>query len=322
MFPLSHAAGLTATRAGSANEAEAAATAALVRHLAYTSLRQSLSALLNEERRRSASLVKVLEREQAEAAEAAPRERRRGELILAGLSNARKDGDVVRVIDHYDPEAKEVAIPIDGRLGLKENADRCFHSARRAERAMEIIPDRLARQRERLAAVLAALPRLEGARDRAALEAVEVELQRDGLIRALRPKQRAEVGTRPEYVKVREYHSSDGFAILVGRTGAENDTLTFKVAAAHDLWLHAAGYPGAHVVIRNPRRLASLPESTVLEAAALAAWFSRGRSESHLDVHVAWRRHVRKGRGMSPGMVMLKRHRTVRVAPVAPRAAH
>jgi len=229
---------------------------------------------------------------------------------------------VVRVTDHYDPDAPMVAIPIDGRLDLKDNAARYFHSARRAERALSIIPGRLAVQRERLEAVSAAGQRLEQARDRAALETLEVELQREGLIRALRPKQRADVGTRPAYVKVREYHSSDGFAILVGRTGAENDTLTFKVAAGHDLWLHAAGYPGAHVIVRNPGRLGSLPESTVLEAAALAAWFSRGRTEGHLDVHVAWRRHVRKGKGMSPGMVMLKRHRTVRVAPVAPRAAH
>jgi len=321
VFPLEHAARLVATPAASAGEAEAAASAALLRHFSYASLRQSLSALLGEERRRCAALVKVLGEEEAEAVRAAPRDRRRAELILAGLRSARKEGDVVRVIDHYDPEAREVAIPIDARLDLRANAERFFHAARRAERALAIIPDRLARQTARLEALGTAASRLDAARSRADLETLERELQREGLVKALRPQQRADVGARPEYVKVREYRSTDGFTILVGRTGAENDTLTFKVAAPHDLWLHAAGYAGAHVVVRNPRRLGALPESTVLEAAALAAWFSRGRSDGQLDVHVAWRRHVRKGKGMSPGMVMMKRHRTVRVAPTAPRGS-
>jgi len=73
-------------------------------------------------------------------------------------------------------------------------------------------------------------------------------------------------------------------------------------------------------VVRNPRRLRTLPDATVREAAAIAAWHSKGRGEKELDVHVTFRRHVRKGKGMSPGMVVLRKHRTVRVAPALPAA--
>jgi predicted ribosome quality control (RQC) complex YloA/Tae2 family protein len=73
--------------------------------------------------------------------------------------------------------------------------------------------------------------------------------------------------------------------------------------------------------VRNPQRKPALPERTVLEAAAIAAWYSKGRDEKHVDVHVAWRRHVRKGKGMPSGMVMLKKFRSVRVRPQLPEGA-
>jgi predicted ribosome quality control (RQC) complex YloA/Tae2 family protein len=106
--------------------------------------------------------------------------------------------------------------------------------------------------------------------------------------------------------------------VLVGKSGADNDTLTFRIAAPHDFWFHAAGRAGAHVIVRNPRRLRELPEPALTEAAAIAAWFSRGERTGEIDVHYARRKDVRKGKGMSPGMVMLRSYRTVRVRPALP----
>ncbi|HKY30916.1 MAG TPA: NFACT family protein [Candidatus Polarisedimenticolia bacterium] len=320
--PLRHARdmNLVEQRFVTVNEAEAAATALMLRHLAYAGLRQSLSALLRQEARRGREAAGALQQDLARARDAAAMDRRRGELILAGLAKASRRGASVRVVDHYDPEGKEIEIPIDPKLDLKANAEKCFRSARRAGRALAIIPARLEAARERAGRAEVALARLEEARTRAALEALERELQAEGIVKALRREDREEVGRAAAYVPVREFVTRDGFTVVAGRSAADNDQLTFKVAAPHDLWLHAAGYPGAHVIVRNPRRLPELPETTVREAAALAAFLSQGKDEKELDVHVAWRRHVRKGRGMSPGMVVLKRHRTVRVAPALPRA--
>lgn len=315
VFPLSHAAGLAQTTAPTANEAEEMATTCLVRRMMYETVQMSLAALLRREKRRIEDLVDVLESELREAERAGSADRRRAELILAGLHEARKDGSLVRVVDHYDPAGGTIEIPIDPRLGLNENAQRYFKSARRSARTLELSPGRLRGLRNRLALVEAATARVALAGTSVELESVERDLQDAGVVKAFRKVERAEVGRSAEYVQVREYRTRDGFTILVGKTAAENDHLTFKVAAPHDLWLHAAGHPGAHVVVRNPRRLQTLPDGAVLEAAAIAAWFSKGKNEQALDVHVAWRRHVRKGRGMSPGMVQLKRHRTVRVDP-------
>ena len=119
-------------------------------------------------------------------------------------------------------------------------------------------------------------------------------------------------------VGVRLFSSSEGFSVLVGRTGRDNARLTFKIARPEDFWLHAQGVPGAHVVVRNPERRSQLPAATLREAAALAAWYSEAKGQPQADVQVARRKDVRAVRGAPPGTVTLKRSSTVRVRPGLP----
>jgi predicted ribosome quality control (RQC) complex YloA/Tae2 family protein len=118
--------------------------------------------------------------------------------------------------------------------------------------------------------------------------------------------------------RVRRHTTEDGFVILVGRSGAENDTLTFKVASPEDFWLHAAGSPGAHVVVRNPGRVRSLPEGTLRAAAGIAAHYSGARGEGKVEVHYTQRKHVRKRKGMPPGQVLVRKFQSIQVAPRLP----
>jgi predicted ribosome quality control (RQC) complex YloA/Tae2 family protein len=114
----------------------------------------------------------------------------------------------------------------------------------------------------------------------------------------------------------RRHVSPDGFTVLVGRSAADNDALSFKLATGADFWFHAAGTSGAHVVVRNPDRLDRLPRDTLRFAAALAAAHSGGRAASRVAVHVARCSDLRKPRGAPPGTVSLRRSATVRVAPL------
>jgi predicted ribosome quality control (RQC) complex YloA/Tae2 family protein len=109
--------------------------------------------------------------------------------------------------------------------------------------------------------------------------------------------------------------SSDGLEILVGRTAADNDALTFGRAAQDDFWLHAAGVPGSHVVIRNPERLPRPPRETLKTAAALAAFHSKARAGGQVAVHWTLRRFVHKARGAPAGEVRLERFQSVRARP-------
>jgi predicted ribosome quality control (RQC) complex YloA/Tae2 family protein len=105
------------------------------------------------------------------------------------------------------------------------------------------------------------------------------------------------------------------FEILVGRGDEDNDHLTFDVAEPRDLWLHVAGgTPGSHVVVRNPEGV-EVPREVVERAAALAAWYSKARAASKVEVHYCRASDVSKPRGAPPGLVQLARWKSVKVKP-------
>lgn len=108
----------------------------------------------------------------------------------------------------------------------------------------------------------------------------------------------------------------DGFEILVGKGARENDHLTFRVARPRDLWLHAAGYAGSHVVVKLPEGVDDAPRAVIERAAELAAWHSKAReARGKVAVHLCRAGDVRKRRGAPAGQVELKRFETVRVYP-------
>src|SRR5690606_21781549 len=102
--------------------------------------------------------------------------------------------------------------------------------------------------------------------------------------------------TQPVPVGYRTFLSSDGYEILVGKKAKDNDFLTFRVAKSLDTWMHAADYPGSHVVIRNPNRSA-IPHRTMIAAAKFAAFYSRGNNQTKATVHYTQRKFVHKPKG-------------------------
>jgi predicted ribosome quality control (RQC) complex YloA/Tae2 family protein len=108
----------------------------------------------------------------------------------------------------------------------------------------------------------------------------------------------------------------DGYEVLVGRSARDNDELTFGVARPRDLWLHAAGHAGSHVVIRVPDAGEDVPRAVIERAAAYAAWHSKARNaRGKVEVHVCRAADVRKPRGVPAGTVELRRYDAVRVYP-------
>jgi predicted ribosome quality control (RQC) complex YloA/Tae2 family protein len=109
----------------------------------------------------------------------------------------------------------------------------------------------------------------------------------------------------------------DGYEVLVGKSSADNDHLTFRVAAKRDLWLHVGGgIAGSHVVIRNPAG-GDVPDSVIERAAQHAAWYSKARGAPRVEVHVCRISDVSKASGAPLGQVEIKRYRRIKVTPVA-----
>jgi predicted ribosome quality control (RQC) complex YloA/Tae2 family protein len=110
-----------------------------------------------------------------------------------------------------------------------------------------------------------------------------------------------------------EFTSSDGYTILCGRNNRQNDELTFKIANKFDLWLHIRNIPGCHTVIKS--QSADIPEQTLLEAALLAANFSKSSNDTKASVDYTQIKFVKKPSGAKPGMVLYDNFKTIIVEP-------
>ncbi|HZY30030.1 MAG TPA: NFACT RNA binding domain-containing protein, partial [Candidatus Methylomirabilis sp.] len=126
-----------------------------------------------------------------------------------------------------------------------------------------------------------------------------------------RARSSASVAEGPE---PRAFRSSDGLAILVGKSGAGNDRLTWRLARSHDLWLHAQGIPGSHVIVRLNKGNQA-PPRTLREAAQIAAYYSRARGQAKVPVDYVLRKYLRKPKAAAPGVVLVSQEKTLVVRP-------
>lgn len=272
----------------------------------YRAARVEVAALIALALDKAARREAALAREQADPAAIAAL-RQAGELVLTFRHQIRP-GDR-QLVAGFDPAAPET-VELDPALGATENAERYFDRYRRKRKAAEALPARLAEA----GAVRATLEQLaldlDLATDRAGIDAVHDELAALGYTpRPARPRAAAPAAPLT-------WVSSDGLTVLVGRNSRQNERVTFERAARGDLWLHALGVPGAHVVIKAAGR--PVPERTIREAAALAAWFSRARQEATAAVAVTDVRYVKRMKGGGPGMVTVQQAQTVMVEPAGP----
>jgi len=235
-----------------------------------------------------------------------------GEWILALATQI-----VPRQVELALPEGVELpSIRLDPALSPAENAAAYFKRYRKARRAAEMGQPRL----DELAVELRYLEQLGAdlalAADRNEIDAVRAALGEAGYARQ-RKLARSETGqSRIPVQGPRRFTSVEGYTILVGRNSRQNEQITFELAGPDDLWLHARGWPGSHVVIRSGGQPVSA--ETVQQAAGLAAFYSKAQREGWVDVIVAEKRRVRRPPGKRhPGMAMVDGERVVRVRPAS-----
>jgi predicted ribosome quality control (RQC) complex YloA/Tae2 family protein len=236
--------------------------------------------------------------------------KRSGDLILANLADAVQFGNKVLVVDYFDENVPTLEIEIDENDSLTQNAEKFFRRYTKARNAKEEISKRLADLEQQIAELELQKAEVDNAiaeRDENFLD----ELLGEKLERTSKKSKDKRVES---FSGARRFVSSDDFEILVGKASKDNDFLTFRVAKSLDLWLHAADYPGSHVVIRNPNRR-EIPPKTLLEAAQLAAFYSHAREQPKVAVHYTPKKHVNKPKGAALGLVSLSSFKTVLVEP-------
>ncbi len=300
-------------RGMSASQAADAYFTSRVVEQAFDSRALATRAELRKKLTHQKKLLKQLEQDLASHA-GADRHKHLGDILLANLSTAKRDGKRVVLIDCFADDAAPIEIEIDEGTTLPEEASRRFVLYSRSKRAVKQITTRLETIRAQLVELDSRSELLEkiiAARDAAALEKFAAARAPRAVVGGSQGKQNQKEKKIPG---TRRYISSDGFEILVGRAARDNDHLTFKVARPNDLWLHAADYGGSHVVVRNATRK-DVPHRTLIEAAQLAAQFSQARKDPKVDVHYTERKFVSKSKGAAPGLVRLTRSKNITVEP-------
>ena len=198
-------------------------------------------------------------------------------------------------------------VELDPRRSVVENAQRYFAQARDRRTAARETPIRMQRTELELSFLRQAADDLARADSPGVRQAIEVTLAEAGYGRSNAKRQAVPSASR---------WTLGAHQLRAGRTAAENHRLTFRESAPDDLWLHARGVPGAHVLLRCTA--GDAPEDVIENAASIAAYLSAARDDALVDVDVTARRRVRPIRGAGPGQVTYRGERTLRVAPRAP----
>ena len=232
-----------------------------------------------------------------------------GELITANLYRMERGQSRLTAQNYYDENCADMDIPLDVRLSPQENAARYFKQYAKAKTAEKYLTAQLQKGREELQYLESVLQELSQAESEQDFNDIRTELTDGGYIRQRGKKQSGfQRASRP-----REFRTSAGLRVLVGRSNRQNDRLTTKDADKRDLWLHTQKIHGSHVILCTGG--AEPDEQSLMEAASLAAYFSQAQDSAKVPVDYTPVKFVKKPAGARPGMVVYTTYQTLLADP-------
>ncbi|EOH81672.1 MULTISPECIES: fibronectin-binding protein EfbA [Enterococcus] len=231
--------------------------------------------------------------------------RRDGELLTTFMTQVPRGAESVELQNYYEENAP-IVIKLNPALTPNQNAQKYFQKYQKLKNAVKLIYNQIAEAKDEIAYLESVLAQLEiaGPMD---IEVIKEELVASGYLKRKRSKKnRKQTPSKPE-----RFVASDGTEILVGKNNLQNDQLTLKQARKTDIWLHAKNIPGSHVIVKSN----DPSEETLLEAAELAAYFSKFRQSAQVPVDYVAVKHVHKPNGAKPGFVIYENQKTLFVTP-------
>ena len=230
-----------------------------------------------------------------------------GDLITSNLYRMERGQNKLVCENFYDENCPEISIPLDPLLTPQQNAAKYYKRYNKAKTAEKYLREQMEiarRDLEYLGSVQEAIEHGETEQDFIDLRN---ELKDAGFLR----KQGKKEQKRPS--KPREFRTSSGFRVLVGRNNRQNDQLTLKDADHRDIWFHTQKIHGSHVILCSGGT--EVDDDTVVEAAMIAAWYSQARESGNVPVDYTPVKYVKKPSGARPGMVIYHTYQTVNVTP-------
>lgn len=268
--------------------------------------KERFTKLVNNELRRAVNKIAVLTEELA-AADNADDWRIRADNLSTYRYQFKDHADAsITVQNIYD--GSEIFIPLDRRLSIAANVQAFYKKYDKLKRSTRFIAEQIKLCREEIIYLESVAHALTASTTLADVDEIRTELIAGGYLKDA--KKRSALSKKPQPLR---FVAPDGTEILIGKNNAQNDRLTFKIAAPDDLWLHTKDITGSHVIVRS----SNVSDETLLLAAELAAHFSKAQSSSKVPVDYVQCKFVKKPSGAKPGFVVFTNQRTIYVTPRA-----
>jgi predicted ribosome quality control (RQC) complex YloA/Tae2 family protein len=235
-----------------------------------------------------------------------------GELIKGNLSAIKRGDREITVINYYSSRQENITIQLNERSTPLENARLYFKKYRKTKDSFQVIFEQLKSHEHHLAR-LTELQKLYEQEINSLPNLLKIynNLTKLGWAKknAVAPLKKPKIAkNRLAPVK---YISKDGWEIYAGKSNLQNDFLTFKLASGNDTWLHAKNIQGSHIIIKNKGNKQSLPLNTLIQAANLAAYFSKAKKDNKVLVDYTFKKYVKKPKNAKPGMVIYSQEKSL-----------
>jgi len=234
-----------------------------------------------------------------------------GELIKANLPSIKRGDREITTINYYSPRQENITIPLNDKLTPLENARLYFKKYRKTKDSFQIIFEQLKNHKLKLAQ-LTKLQKLYEQESNSLPNLLKIynNLTKLGWAKKTTAPLKRLKKEKNKLVPVK-YISKDGWEIYVGKNNLQNDFLTFKLASGNDTWLHAKNIQGSHIIIKNKGSKQSLPLDTLIQAANLAAYFSKAKKDNKVLVDYTLKKHLKKPKNARPGMVIYSQEKSL-----------
>ena len=230
------------------------------------------------------------------------------DLISANLYRIEKGLEEVELENFYNENLEKIKVPLDKKLSPSENAQMYYKRYTKLKNAHKLLLSQIPETEKEIEYLENVLNSIDNCTEVIELEEIKEELIKEGYFKGKIYKNKASKESKPHH-----FISSDGFHIYVGKNNRQNDMLTLKMAKKDDLWFHVQKMPGSHVIVKAEGK--KVPENTLLEAALLAAYYSKGKDSNQVPVDYTERKNVKKPKDAKTGMVIYENFKTIFVVP-------
>lgn len=230
----------------------------------------------------------------------------KGDLLTANLHQIQKGQEIVELENYYDENQSTIKVELNKRLTPSQNAQNYYKKYNKSKTALLEIDKQLKKTKNEIDYLEQITLNIDQSTYLSDLEEIHIELMESNYLKKPIVKKNIGVYKKTGYLK---YQSSDGLKILVGKNNKQNDEITLKIADKEDLWFHVKDMPGSHVILKIANK--DYTDVSILEAASLAAYYSKGKNGTKIPVDYTSKKNVRKPKGSKPGMVTYENYTTI-----------